>query len=170
MQQTGRNSGMVGTAKTSFYDQLKDTGVIVSDIIKTQTFSGCPAMLPPAPICVYIDKLETPTHPAQTKVVKNETDKQHQEHAELLLYRAFEGLRLVHNEKLIVMQNFKYSHGHYKMFVDHECTKKDEEEEGESDFVVLSEKFILILEVKAPKDINEKSFLKDKSSRFSFPW
>ena len=68
-----------------------------------------------------------------------------------------------------MLHGLKYTHQQYSFCVpSHEssdCKKKDLEEEGECDFVVIGDNFLAVLEVKSP-DMNSKNPEKMFSDRF----
>ena len=110
-----------------------------------------PIMLPPCPVSQFIDKFPTNS---KKKAEATASKKQAQYEGEVEVFRALE--RLEH--PLFIMHSFKYTHQQYALFVDHECTKTDTQDEGEADFVAVQDDLIAIYEVKAVEafEINYK--------------
>ena len=126
-------------------------------------------MFPQAPSSKFVDKF--PEMIMTTKEQK-ELDKQTQYEGEVKVYKALEN----RNNGLIVVHGFRYTHKQYSLFVrghSNESTKKDHEEEGECDFLVLHDTYLAVLEVKVPnletsKDPNkafERNFKDSKKQR-----
>ena len=117
--------------------------------------NGHPIMLPPVPFCKFIDK-----YPDQTGKDPNwvtQIEKQQREYeAEVKVYRALEDITI--REDIIVLHGLNFTHQQYNLFVRHECTKKNTDEEGEIDFLVIHDKFVAIIEVKASACDNEEKF------------
>ena len=103
-------------------------------------------MFPLAPCSKNVDKFpETIT----TSKERKEFDQQIQYEGEVKVYKVLEN----QNTGLVVFHGFSYTHKQFSLFVRghlNECKRKDEEEEGECDFLVLQDSFLAVLEVKVP--------------------
>ena len=110
-----------------------------------------PLMFPQAPLPKFVDKFPDDN---LTKREQKELEQQRQYEAEVKVYKTLQMVL----PPVIVLHGFRYTHAQYKMFVsDHtECQKKDQDEEGECDFLIIHFGFIGILEVKAP-DLRKES-------------
>ena len=120
-------------------------------------------MFPPAPnLSSFIDAFHR-----EKLSNKEKTEKQRQDEyeAEVEVFRALE-----REENIIVLHGLKYTHQQYSFCVpSHEssdCKKKDLEEEGECDFIVIGDNFLAVLEVKSP-DMNSKNPENMFSDRYS---
>ena len=126
-------------------------------------------MFPLAPCSKNVDKFpETIT----TSKERKEFDQQIQYEGEVEVYKVLEN----QNTGLVVFHGFSYTHKQFSLFVRghlNECKRKDEEEEGECDFLVLQDSFLAVLEVKVPiwetlKDPNkafERNYKESKKQR-----
>ena len=119
-------------------------------------------MFPPAPnLSSFIDAFHRETLSNKEKIEKQRQDEYE---AEVEVFRALE-----REENIIVLHGLKYTHQQYSFCVpSHEssdCKKKDLEEEGECDFVVIGDNFLAVLEVKSP-DMNSKNPEKMFSDRY----
>ena len=119
-------------------------------------------MFPPSPASPFIDKF-----PAEnlSGAEKRSAKQQREYEGEVKVYRTLE--MLLH--RLVVLHNFKYTHQQYKLFVAHECKRRDGEEEGEADFIVIHNNLIAIVEVKTAefdkknsKVVFERNYKKSK--------
>ena len=103
-------------------------------------------MFPLAPCSKNIDKFpENIESPREQK----EYDQQIQYEGEVKVYKVLENQK----KGLIVCHGFRCTHKQYSLFVrghSNDCKKKDQEEEGECDFLVLQDSFLAVLEVKVP--------------------
>ena len=109
-----------------------------------------PIMLPPCPISQFIDRFPSKTH---TKAEATAAKQQAQYEGEVEVFHALERLE----QPLFIMHSFKYTHQQYALFVDHECKRKETEEEGEADFVAVQDDLIAIYEVKAVEFTKENA-------------
>ena len=103
-------------------------------------------MFPPAPRSKFVDKFP---ENVKTKREQKELVQQTQYESEVKVYKALENM----NIGLTVLHGFSYTHKQFGIFVrDHidNCNKKDEEEEGECDFLAIHDQFLAVMEVKAP--------------------
>ena len=110
-------------------------------------------MFPPAPnLSSFIDAFHRET---LSNKEKNEKQQQDEYEAEVEVFRALEK-----ETRIIVLHGLKYTHGQYTECVPSHggtwCKRKDQEEEGECDFVVIGDKFLVVLEVKSP-DMSSKN-------------
>ena len=112
-------------------------------------------MLPPAPLCKFIDKYPDNIENEPNWVQRIERQQREYE-AEVKVYRLLEDVR----EYMIVLHGFRFTHQQYNLFVEHDCTKKDMDEEGEIDFLVINDKFITLIEVKSTSCDSEEKFIK----------
>ena len=127
-----------------------------SEYCSYELFNGVyPLMFPQAPLPKFVDKFPVDN---LTKREQKELEQQRQYEAEVKVYKTLQMVL----PPVIVLHGFRYTHAQYKMFVsDHtNCQKKDHDEEGECDFLIIYFGFIGILEVKAP-DLS-KEFSKSK--------
>ena len=138
-------------AKSSMSDKRKLTKKLMEagkEIFTQQNFRDVkgpettPIMLPPCPITQFIDKFPSKNH---TKAEATAAKQQAQYEGEVKVFYALERL----DQPLFIMHSFKYTHQQYALFVDHQCKRKDIEEEGEADFVAVQDDLIAIYEVKA---------------------
>ena len=139
-------------------DQLEEAGkeiFINRERNNVHNASPWPVMLPACPISQFIDKFPADTH---TKKEATAAIKQAQYEGEVEVFRSLE--RLPH--PIFVMHSFKYTHQQYSLFVDHQCTKKDMEDEGEADFVAVQDDLIAIYEVKAVESAFERNYKKSR--------
>ena len=139
------------------------------DMFQTQTMDIDPnvsVMFPPYPSSSFIDRFPSEK---QSKAEQTASNQQVQYEEEVKVFKALERL----GGPNIALHSFKYTHQQYNLFVDdHRCKKKDQEEEGEADFVVIHDKFIAVIEVKAPefgkkneRTVFERNYKKSKQQR-----
>ena len=122
-------------------------------------------MFPPSPTSPFIDKFPSENlRKAEQSAAKQQAGYE----GEVKVSRVLESLR----EGRIVLHSLKYTHQQYKLFVDHECKRRDQEEEGETDFVVVHDGFIAVVEVKTLeeskknlKTVFERNYKKSKQQR-----
>ena len=107
-------------------------------------------MFPPCPASQYIDRFPSGS---KSKAEVRTAKQQAQYEGEIKIFHAIEKLRL----GLFVMHSLKYTHLQYNLFVEHQCKRKDSEEEGEADFILVRGNSIVILEVKAIELSKENS-------------
>ena len=103
-------------------------------------------MFPPAPRSKFVDKFP---ENVKTKREQKELVQQTQYESEVKVYKALENM----NIGLTVLHGFSYTHKQFSIFVrDHtdSCNKKDQQEEGECDFLAIHDQFLAVIEVKAP--------------------
>ena len=119
-------------------------------------------MFPPAPnLTSFIDAFAFQQEETPSKKEIKEKQQQDEYEAEVEVFRALEK-----EKDIIVLHGLKYTHLQYTecvpLHAQSGCKKKDQEEEGECDFVVIGDKFVAVLEVKSP-DMNgenpEKMFI-----------
>ena len=130
-----------------------------------------PIMLPPIPACTVIDILrenfdlerKTPENAQLKKQTAADKKLQDGFEAEMKVYRVLEDLR----RNVIILHQLSYTHEQYSTFKkehlctkkkcrdspDHHCCHQNSNEtkaniEGETDFVVMGEDFVAVLEVK----------------------
>ena len=136
--------------------------------------TGRPIMLPPAPLCKFIDKYPDNIED-EPNWVKQIEKQQREYEAEVTVYRALETGR----GDFIVLHGLSFTHQQFSLFVEHVCGKKEQEEEGEIDFVVIHDNFVAVLEVKAIElktdedmakfeDRFERNYKKSKKQRKTF--
>ena len=106
-------------------------------------------MFPRAPnLSNFIDVFNTEACKL-TKQEKKDKKQQDEYEVEVEVFRALEEI-----DNVIVLHGLKYTHGQFKECVpshtSSDCKKKDEEMEGECDFVVVGDNFLAVLEVKSP--------------------
>ena len=101
-------------------------------------------MFPPAPQSKFVDKFP---EVMETKKEQKEYSQQVQYEGEVKVYRILEDMDI----GAIVLHGFNITHKLYKLYVrNHECKRKDQEEEGECDFLVIFDDFLAIFEIKVP--------------------
>ena len=136
-----------------FIRNIMRVGVEISSIYCHEKTKR-PIMLPPAPLCKFIDKY--PNNIENEPNWVQQIEKQQREYeAEVKVYRAIEDVR----ENMIVLHGFRFTHQQYNLFVEHDCTKKDMDEEGEIDFLVINDKLVTLIEVKSTSCDSEEKFI-----------
>ena len=122
-------------------------------------------MFPPAPEQTYIDVYPSPDQDQQGCSFVDERRHQRDYEAEVTIYQALEHLDLTVEEYLIVLHNFKYTHGQIcKVGRTKDCKKckTPNNIEGECDFLILGLNFCVILEVKNMSPVEDNSDNRDK--------